>query len=90
MTRPSLTTRLQAALCSLLVAGLVPSEPPARAQNAPPGTAAIAEYQARLAQFQAARAPYEAQAAAYWDAIAAKRRGRNAKRRDHLPMTLDD
>ncbi len=64
--------------------------PAARAQGAPPSAAAIADYQAKLAQFQAARAPYEAQATAYWDAVAEKRRGRNAKRRDHLPIGLDD
>jgi hypothetical protein len=64
--------------------------PAAHAQGAPPSGAAIADYQAKLAQFQAARAPYEAQATAYWDAVAEKRRGRNAKRRDHLPIGIDD
>jgi len=63
--------------------------PHARAQSGP-SAAAIADYQAKLAQYQAARAPYEAQATAYWDAIADKRRARNAKRRDHVPIELDD
>ncbi len=90
MKRHSLTVRLQASLCGLLVAGLMLAGPSAHAQGAPPSAVAIADYQAKLAQFQAARAPYEAQAAAYWGAIAEKRRGRNVKRRDHLPITLDD
>jgi hypothetical protein len=85
-----LSARLRPALCGLLAAGLVLAAPAARAQGAQPSAAAIADYQAKLAQFQAARAPYEAQATAYWDAVAEKRRGRNAKRRDHLPIGLDD
>jgi hypothetical protein len=90
MKRHSFTSPLNAGLCCLLFAGLAPAAPSARAQGAPPSAAAIADYQARLAQYQAARGPYEAQASAYWDAIAEKRRGRNAKRRDHLPIGLDD
>jgi hypothetical protein len=90
MMRHSLTVPLQASLCGLLIAGLMLAGPSAHAQGAPPSAVAIADYQAKLAEFQAARAPYEAQAAAYWGAIAEKRRGRNAKRRDHLPITLDD
>jgi len=90
MTRHSLTARLRASLCGALVAALMLIAPAARAQSVPPSAAAIADYQAKLAQFQAARAPYEAQAAAYWDAVSEKRRGRNVKRRDHLPITLDD
>ena len=60
----------------------------AHAQGTPAG--AIADYQARLAQYQAARGAYEAEATAYWEAVSEKRRTRNAKRRDHLPITLDD
>jgi len=90
MKRHSFTSPLNAGLCCLLVAGLVLAASMARAQGAPPSAAAIADYQARLAQYQAARGPYDAQASAYWDAIAEKRRGRNAKRRDHLPIGLDD
>ena len=51
---------------------------------------AIADYQRRLAQYQAARDAYEAEASAYWSAIAEKRRGRNAKRRERQPVSLDD
>jgi hypothetical protein len=90
MTPRSHTTRLRPGLASLLLAGLMLAEPAAYAQGAPPSAAVIADYQAKLAQYQAARAPYEAQAAAYWDAIAEKRRGRNVKRRDRLPITADD
>ena len=80
---------LYVGLAGLLIAGL--SAPlPARAQNAPPGATAAADYQTRLAQYQAARGAYEAEASAYWDTVAAKRRVRNAKRRDHEAIALDD
>jgi hypothetical protein len=51
---------------------------------------AIAEYRRLLKQYQEARGAFEQEAGAYWNAISEKRRGRNAKRRDHQPMTLDD
>jgi len=51
---------------------------------------AIADYQRRLAEYQAVHDAYEADASAYWSAIAEKRRGRNAKRREHQPVVLDD
>jgi hypothetical protein len=60
----------------------------AMAQAASPQ--AIAEYRRRLAEYQEARAAFEEEAGAYWSAIAEKRRGRNAKRREHQPVTLDD
>ncbi|HTC99779.1 MAG TPA: hypothetical protein VK734_18750 [Bradyrhizobium sp.] len=61
---------------------------PGRAQTASPE--AIADYQRRLAEYQAVHDAYEADASAYWSAIAEKRRGRNAKRREHQQVTLDD
>jgi hypothetical protein len=51
---------------------------------------AIADYQRRLADYQEARAAFDAEAGAYWKEIADKRRARNAKRRDHEQITLDD
>jgi hypothetical protein len=51
---------------------------------------AIAEYRRRLAEYQEARAAFEEEAGAYWSTIAEKRRGRNAKRREHQRITLDD
>jgi hypothetical protein len=60
----------------------------AMAQAASPQ--AIAEYRRRLAEYQEARAAFEEEAGAYWSAIAEKRRGRNARRREHQPITLDD
>src|ERR1700676_3797252 len=60
----------------------------ARAQAASPQ--AIAEYRRRLREYQEARAAFEAEASAYWTSIAEKRRGRNAKRREHLAIALDD
>jgi hypothetical protein len=51
---------------------------------------AIAEYRRKLREYQEARAAFEAEASAYWSSIADKRRGRNAKRREHLAIGLDD
>jgi hypothetical protein len=60
----------------------------AMAQGASPQ--AIAQYRALLQQYQDARAQFEQQAGPYWSAIADKRRERNAKRREHQPILLDD
>ena len=51
---------------------------------------AIAEYRRLLHEYQDAHGAFEEQAGAYWNAIVEKRRGRNAKRREHLAITLDD
>ena len=77
---------LQLGLVCLLATGMLMAAPVARAQPA----AALTDYQAKLAQYQVARATYEAEASAYWDAVAEKRRARNTKRREHLPIGLDD
>jgi hypothetical protein len=69
-------------------AALPASTADAMAQAASPQ--AIAEYRRQLAEYQEARAAFEQQAGAYWEAISDKRRGRNAKRRDHQPIDLDD
>jgi hypothetical protein len=60
----------------------------AMAQAASPQ--AIAEYRRKLKEYLAARAAFEEDAGAYWNAIADKRRGRNAKRREHRAIALDD
>ena len=60
----------------------------ARAQAASPQ--AIAEYRRKLGEYQEARAAFDEEAGAYWSSIAEKRRGRNAKRREHLAIGLDD
>jgi len=60
----------------------------AMAQAATPQ--AIAEYRRKLGEYQQARAAFEQQASAYWSSIAEKRRGRNAKRREHQAIALDD
>jgi hypothetical protein len=60
----------------------------AMAQAASPQ--AIAEYRRKLQEYQQARAAFEEEAGAYWNAIAEKRRGRNAKRRAHQAIALDD
>jgi hypothetical protein len=51
---------------------------------------AVAEYRLKLREYQEARAAFEEEASAYWSSIAEKRRGRNAKRREHLAIDLDD
>jgi hypothetical protein len=60
----------------------------AMAQMASPH--AVAEYRVKLREYQQARGAFEEEASAYWTSIADKRRGRNAKRREHLPIGLDD
>jgi len=72
----------------LAVLSLLALVPQAWAQAVSP--AAIADYQAKLAQYEAARSAYDAEAEAYWDAVAANRRVRNAKRREHRPIELND
>ena len=51
---------------------------------------AIAEYRRKLAEYQEVHDAFEQEASAYWTAITDKRRGRNAKRRDHQPIEADD
>jgi hypothetical protein len=73
----------QALLPSLLAAALLAGGGAAvRAQDA--------YYEAKLAQYLQARDAYNAQADAYWNAVADKRRIRNSKRREHLPIALAD
>jgi hypothetical protein len=69
-------------------AALPASTADAMAQAASPQ--AIAEYRRKLSEYQEARAAFDAEAGAYWQSIADKRRGRNAKRREHQPIELDD
>jgi hypothetical protein len=90
--------RYRAAYCALtLFMGVLPVQAldaaalrvnEAMAQAASPE--AIAEYRRLLRQYQEARAAFEGEAGAYWNAITEKRRGRNAKRREHLAIALDD
>jgi len=67
---------------------VAPSTNEAMAQGASPS--AIAEYRRLLAEYKQARGAFEEEAGAYWGSITEKRRGRNAKRREHLAITLDD
>ncbi|UGA42233.1 hypothetical protein [Bradyrhizobium quebecense] len=66
---------------------LPPSVANAMAQASPQ---AIMEYRRKLQEYQEARDAFEQDANAYWSAIADKRRGRNAKRRDRVQISLDD
>jgi hypothetical protein len=65
-------------------------QPVAGAMAQTPSGQAVAEYRRKLGEYQEARAAFEAEASAYWNSIAEKRRGRNAKRRQHQPIGLDD
>jgi hypothetical protein len=67
---------------------LPPATAGAMAQAASPQ--AIAEYRSKWREYQEARAAFEQEAGAYWSSISDKRRGRNAKRREHQPIGLDD
>jgi hypothetical protein len=60
----------------------------AMAQAASPQ--AIADYRRKLKEYQEVRSAFEQEASAYWSSIAEKRRGRNAKRRQHQSIGLDD
>jgi hypothetical protein len=51
---------------------------------------AIAEYRRKLKEYLEARTAFEQEASAYWSSIAEKRRGRNARRREHQTIVLDD
>ncbi|HEX9073068.1 MAG TPA: hypothetical protein VF852_14075 [Pseudolabrys sp.] len=81
---------LHLGLTCLFAASIVLSAASAHAQGFVPPSGAIADYQAKLAVYEQVHGAYEAQASAYWDAISEKRRTRNGKRRDHLPIGLDD
>jgi hypothetical protein len=78
------------ALALLLVAptALPPAITRAGAQAVSPE--AIADYRRKLQAYQEAREAFEQEAGAYWSSIAEKRKGRNAKRREHRTITLDD
>ncbi len=60
----------------------------AMAQAASPQ--AIAEYRRKLKEYLEARAAFVQESDAYWNSIVEKRRGRNAKRRERIDITLDD
>ena len=85
----ALALLLMAPQANAMDAGTLPAATAeAMAQAASP--MAIAEYRRRFAEYQQARAAFDEEAGAYWSSISEKRRGRNAKRRDHQTITLDD
>src|SRR6201996_1252572 len=97
--RPQLIRLVPGMIALALLARVPPSAafgpPPAAAAPADDamaqgGSQAMLDYRRSLAEYQQIHGAFEAQASAYWDAIADKRRGRNAKRRDHQPIDLDD
>jgi hypothetical protein len=84
--------RLKLALAVLLMAAvaLPPAITVVRAQAVNVSPEAMAEYRRKLQAYQQARDVFEQEASAYWSQIAEKRKGRNAKRREHQPIALDD
>ena len=82
----------RAVLAALTAAILLAAPAPAWPQSTPivPDAAALAEYQAKLAEYDRIHGAFEREDNAYWDSIAAKRRIRNAKRRNHETMALND
>src|SRR5262245_39711970 len=97
-TRSSPRTRtmprgLLIAAVLMLPAGGVASDARAQVPDTPGAAAppsATAEYRRKLAAYMQARQKFDDEAGAYWSAIAQKRRLRNAKRRDHQDIVLDD
>ncbi|WP_342709177.1 hypothetical protein AAFG13_31145 [Bradyrhizobium sp. B124] len=96
--RPQLI-RLVPGFVALALAASAPSVLAGEADTLPPSVAnamaqaspqAIMEYRRKLQEYEEARAAFEQDASAYWSAIADKRRGRNAKRRDRVQISLDD
>jgi hypothetical protein len=73
-----------AALVMVLTSVMLPGT--VRAAEAP----ATSEYQRKLADYTKARQKFDDEASAYWNAVTQKRRLRNAKRRDHQDIALDD
>jgi hypothetical protein len=93
MRRNGMRAALAGLLLALLLAacGAAISQPLADGATAPAASAtAMADYRRKLAEYTLARQQYEAETEAYWSAIAAKRRDRNAKRRNQIPIALDD
>ena len=72
-----------------LLASAACAAAPAFAQSEP-SPAAVADYQAKLAEYERIHGAFERVDNAYWDDVAAKRRIRNAKRRDHQTILLTD
>jgi hypothetical protein len=82
---------LAVAACALLVVADLPLAPSlAAAQAATATPAAVAEYHRKLKEYLAAREAFDAEAVAYWEQISAKRRIRNAKRRNREQVVVDD
>ena len=63
---------------------------PSVAQGVPASEAAMADYHRKLAVYNEAFGRFDAGAQVYWSKITEKRRARNAKRRNHEQIELDD
>ena len=82
---------LAVAASALLVLADLPLAPSLAAPQAVVATpAAVAEYHRKFKEYLAARDAFDAEAATYWEQISAKRRIRNAKRRNRERVVVDD
>ena len=79
-------TTLSVSACAEATMGQA-ADPPTGALANDPRAAA---YQAKLAAYEQAHGAYKAEAGAYWNAVAAKRKIRNAKRRQHARIVASD
>ena len=70
-------TAMMLSACALDVTGGVPR-------------AAASDYEVRLAEYERVHGAYQEQADIYWNAVSDKRRIRNAKRRTHEHIVLED
>jgi hypothetical protein len=76
------------ALVAAEAGGAAAERPAASTPLVQPAT--TTEYQRKLAAYTEARQKFDHEAGAYWGAAAQKRRLRNAKRRDHQDILIDD
>ena len=93
MPRPGLLIAAVLVLSGCGVATAARAQLPDKAPDkpgAPAPSLSTAEYQRKLAAYTQARRKFDDEAAAYWGAVSQKRRLRNAKRREHEEIVLDD
>jgi hypothetical protein len=82
--------RMLRLLYLVIVAAALAAAPACAQSTLDNADAALAAYRDKLAQYERIHGAFEREDNAYWDAIAAKRRIRNAKRRNHEAIALTD
>jgi hypothetical protein len=86
--RSPATNVLVCLTAATLLTAAAPAFPQSAADRA--ALAALADYEQKLVDYERIHGAYEREHHAYWDAVAEKRKLRNAKRRKHEKMALDD